>query len=190
MATGKNDADSVRSGPASGCTNAIASRWLAESGPPASSAGRGLAMPTARSRSALAKRVLTPFPHPIHPPPERNAASRRQSLKRISILAQGSHRRWRPWVRAPRKPNPEGTAYCVPQRTGFAEHNSWGRCNSNPEKPFVEFHSALPEDPSKQTSRSRESRPVPIEVDNPFRIGRAWGRKPQVSTCGGYLGPG
>ena len=38
--------------------------------------------------------------------------------------------------------------------------------------------------------RLRESRPVPIEVDNPFRIGSVWGRKPQVSTCGGYLGLG
>jgi hypothetical protein len=38
--------------------------------------------------------------------------------------------------------------------------------------------------------RSRESRLVPIEIDNPFRIGLVWGRSPQVSTCGGYLGLG
>jgi hypothetical protein len=34
----------------------------------------------------------------------------------------------------------------------------------------------LPEDPSKRTGRSQQSRPVSIEIDNPFRIGRAWGR--------------
>jgi hypothetical protein len=39
---------------------------------------------------------------------QRDAVSRRQSLKGISILAQGSHRRWIPWVPAPRKSNPEG----------------------------------------------------------------------------------
>ena len=104
---------------------------------------------------------------------ERDAVSRGQSLKGISILAQGSHRRWIPWVRVPREPNPEGIVYSVPKRTGFAEHNSWGRWISIPEIPLVEFHIRLPEDPSKRTSRSRESRPVPIEVDNPFRIGRA-----------------
>jgi hypothetical protein len=58
------------------------------------------------------------------------------------------------------------------------------------ERQFVEFHMRLPEDPSKRTSRLRESRPVPIDVDNPFRIGRGWGRQPQVSTCGGYAGLG
>ena len=39
---------------------------------------------------------------------QRDAVSRRQSLKGISILAQGSHRRWIPWVPTPRKSNPEG----------------------------------------------------------------------------------
>ena len=121
---------------------------------------------------------------------ERDAVPHGQSLKGISTLAQGSHRRWIPWVPAPREPNPEGIVYSVPKRTGFAEHDSWGRWISMPERPLVEFHIRLPEDPSKRTSRSRESRPVPIEVDNPFRIECGWGRKPQVSTCGGYLGLG
>ena len=34
---------------------------------------------------------------------ERDAVSRGQSLKGISTLAQGSHRRWIPWVRVPPK---------------------------------------------------------------------------------------
>ena len=34
---------------------------------------------------------------------------------------------------------------------------------------------------------SQGSRLVPDGLDNPFRIGLAWGRLPQVSTCDGYL---
>ena len=75
--------------------------------------------------------------------------SRGQSLKGISILAQGSHRRWIPWVTAPRKPNPEGIVYSVPKRTGFAEHDSGGWFISIPEIPLVEFHIVLEQDPSQ-----------------------------------------
>ena len=34
---------------------------------------------------------------------ERDAVPHEQSLKGISTLAQGSHRRWIPWVRVPPK---------------------------------------------------------------------------------------
>ena len=48
-----------------------------------------------------------PLGHPTTPAPprknprQRHAGRRGQSLKGISILAQGSHRRWLPWVPAP-----------------------------------------------------------------------------------------
>jgi len=107
---------------------------------------------------------------------ERDAVSRRQSLKGISILALGSHRRWIPRVPAPPKSNPEGIVYSAPNRAGLVEHHSGGWCISIPGRPLVEFPIGLPEDSSKRTGRSQESRPAPIEIDNPFRIGRARGR--------------
>jgi len=107
---------------------------------------------------------------------ERDAVSRRQSLKGISILALGSHRRWIPRVPAPPKSNPEGIVYRAPKRTGLVEHHSGGWCISIPGRPLVEFRIGLSEEPSKRTRRAQESRPVAIEIDNPFRIGLAWGR--------------
>ena len=119
---------------------------------------------------------------------ERDAVGRRQSLKGISILAQGSHRRWIPWVPAPPKFNPEGIVYSALKRTGLVEHHSGGGCISIPGRPLVEFQIVLPEEPSKRTGRSQESRLVPIEIDNPFRLGRVWGDDPRyppaVATWG------
>ena len=55
---------------------------------------------------------------------ERDAVARRQSLKGISILALGSHRRWIPRVSAPQGFNPEGIVYSALKRTGLVEHHS------------------------------------------------------------------
>jgi hypothetical protein len=70
-----------------------------------------------------------------------------------------------------RKFNPEGIVYGAIKRTGLVEHYSGGWCISIPGRPLVEVQIGLPEDPSKRTGRAQESRPVPIEIDNPFRIG-------------------
>ena len=107
---------------------------------------------------------------------ERDAVPRRQSLKGISIRALGSHRRWIPRVPTPQGFKPEGIVYSAIKRTGLVEHHSGGWGVSIPGRPLVECQIVLPEDPSKCTGRSQQSRPVSIETDTPFRIGRAWGR--------------
>ncbi len=98
LATGREEADRLRAGAASGCTNAIASPRLTEPGPPASSARRGLAMPRALPRSALWKRGVTPFPAPIAGiAPGANRS--RQSLQdwvRVGAKTPGIHLRWLP----------------------------------------------------------------------------------------------
>ena len=89
---------------------------------------------------------------------------------------------------APHETNPEGIVYSAPKRTGLVEHHSGGWCISIPGRPLVGFQIALPEDPSKRTGRSQESRLVPIEIDNPFRIGLMWRGYPRyppaVATWG------
>jgi hypothetical protein len=129
----------------------------------------------------------------------------RQSLQdwsRVGAVTPGSHLRWLPGARVEfpyREPHdggrirdrgttPDGRCgESALRRMSFeADGGVGGACASRSDG----GDRGIREGRWAVGRRSRESRLVPIEIDNPFRIGLVWGRSPQVSTCGGYLGLG